>query len=479
MGPSLRNLRNGGPAAFPGPLRNGGPAAFSVFFAFSAFFGPGFRAVAPGRVPGGARFGGVRAACDDAGMSSVLTDLSRYPIVQAPMAGGASCPQLAAAVGEAGGLGFLAAGYKTAGGMYQEIKQIRGLTDRPFGVNLFMPQPATADPSAVEVYSQQLAGEVSWYETPLGDPESGGDDGYEAKLAILRDDPVPVVSFTFGCPEPEVLASFARAGTATVVTVTTPDEALAAERAGADALCVQGVEAGGHQGTHRDDPATDGAGIGLLTLITLIREAVRLPVIATGGLMRGDQIAAVLAAGASAAQLGTAFLVCPESGAHTLHKQAMTDPLFVRTELTRAFSGRPARGLVNRFMREHGPYAPAAYPQVHHLTSGLRKAAAKVGDAQGMSLWAGQGHRLARELPAGELVEALAAELAAARAEFAPAARAVAEGPAAPGGPGAAGDTAAGTAAPGAARAPGEPPEPRRPGRAPEAPSTRLPGVPS
>ncbi|MEO3973362.1 nitronate monooxygenase [Streptomyces sp. CAU 1734] len=349
-------------------------------------------------------------------MSSALTDLCRYPIVQAPMAGGASRPQLAAAVSEAGGLGFLAAGYKTADGMYQEIKQIRGLTGRPFGVNLFMPQPMTADPAAIEVYGHQLAGEAGWYETPLGDPESGNDDGWEAKLAILRDDPVPVVSFTFGCPAPEVLESFTRAGTRTVVTVTTPEEAQAAQRAGADALCVQGVEAGGHQGTHRDDPAGDNAGIGLLTLVALIRESVELPVIATGGLMRGAQIAAVLAAGADLAQLGTAFLVCPESGAHALHKQAMTNPLFLRTELTRAFSGRPARGLVNRFMREHGPYAPAAYPQVHHLTSGLRKAAAKAGDAQGMSLWAGQGHRMARSLPAAELIGVLAAEMAAARA---------------------------------------------------------------
>lgn len=335
------------------------------------------------------------------------------------MAGGASCPQLAAAVSEAGGLGFLAAGYKTADGMYQEVKQVRGLTAQPFGVNLFMPQPNTADPGAVEIYRNQLAGEAAWYETPLGDPDSGRDDGYEAKLAILLDDPVPVVSFTFGCPTRDVLDSFAKAGTFTVVTVTTPEEAQAAQWAGADAVCVQGIEAGGHQGTHRDDPESDGAGIGLLSLIALIRETVQLPLIAAGGLMRGGQIAGVLAAGAVAAQLGTAFLVCPESGANALHKQAMTNPLFVRTELTRAFSGRPARGLVNRFMREHGPYAPAAYPQVHHLTSGLRKAAAKTGDAQGMALWAGQGHRLAREMPAGRLVDVLVAETDSARAALA------------------------------------------------------------
>ncbi|WP_405678247.1 nitronate monooxygenase [Streptomyces sp. NBC_01511] len=351
-------------------------------------------------------------------MSSVLTDLCRYPIVQAPMAGGASCPPLVAAVGDAGGLGFLAAGYKTADGMYQEVKQLRGLSGSTFGINLFMPQPHHDDHAAVEVYRDQLAGEATWYETPLGDPEAGRDDGYEAKLAILLDDPVPVVSFTFGCPTPTVLDAFTRVGTLTVVTVTTPEEAQTAEWSGADVVCVQGIEAGGHQGTHRDDPATDGAGIGLLSLVTQVRESVRLPIIAAGGLMRGGQIAAVLAAGADAAQFGTAFLVSPESGAHALHKHAMTNPLFTRTELTRAFSGRPARGLVNRFMREHGPYAPPAYPEVHHLTAGLRKAAAKVGDPQGMALWAGQGHRMARALPAGQLVGVLVDELEAARASL-------------------------------------------------------------
>ncbi|MCW7990426.1 2-nitropropane dioxygenase [Streptomyces platensis subsp. clarensis] len=351
-------------------------------------------------------------------MPTALTDLCRYPIVQAPMAGGGSGPELAAAVCGAGGLGFLAAGYKTADGMYQEIKQLRSLTDRPFGVNLFMPQPSLADGSVVEVYREQLAGEVTWYETDLGDTDGPIDDGYEAKLAILREDPVPVVSFTFGCPSRAVLDAFAKVGTYTVVTVTTAAEAQAAQWSGADAVCVQGVEAGGHQGTHRDDPHADGtgAGLGLLAALGQVREAVQIPMIAAGGLMRGAQIAAVLAAGASMAQLGTAFLATPESGANPLHKQALTNPLFTHTELTRAFSGRPARGLVNRFMREHGPYAPAAYPAVHYLTSTVRKAAAKAGDAQGMNLWAGQGHRLARELPARQLVEVLAAELDAARA---------------------------------------------------------------
>ncbi|MGW2635552.1 nitronate monooxygenase [Streptomyces sp. NPDC001348] len=363
-------------------------------------------------------------------MSSALTDLFPHPIVQAPMAGGVSVPQLAAAVSEAGGLGFLAAGYKTADGVYQEIKQLRSLTGGPFGVNVFMPQPeypgastgstgaAYAAPpaaGALEMYAHQLAGEAAWYETELGDPDSGRDDGYEAKLAVLLDNPVPVVSFHFGVPSRDVLDSLRRAGTLTLVTATTAEEALAVERAGADAVIAQGMEAGGHQGTHRDVPEADGSGTGLLSLIAQVRETVDIPIVAAGGIMRGSQIAAVMAAGASAAQLGTAFLATPESGANALHKRALTDPLYARTELTRAFSGRPARGLVNRFVREHGPYAPAAYPEIHHLTAPLRKAAAKAGDPQGMALWAGQGHRMARDLPAGQLVEVLAAELEEAR----------------------------------------------------------------
>ncbi|MGC4980620.1 nitronate monooxygenase [Streptomyces sp. DT193] len=361
-------------------------------------------------------------------MSSALTDLFPHPIVQAPMAGGVSVPQLAAAVSEAGGLGFLAAGYKTADGMYQEIKQLRGLTGRPFGVNLFLPQPEHADAAAVEVYAHQLAGEAAWYETELGDPDSGRDDGYDAKLAVLLDNPVAAVSFHFGVPKPEVLESLRRAGTLTLVTATTAEEAVGVQRAGADAVVVQGIEAGGHQGTHRDNPETDGTGVGLLTLVARVRETVGIPVVAAGGIMRGSQIAAVLAAGANAAQLGTAFLATPESGASAVHKQALTDPLYVRTELTRAFSGRPARALANRFMREHGPYAPAAYPEVHHLTLPLRKAAAKAGDAQGMALWAGQGHRMARDLPAGQLVEVLNAEIAAAETALSAAAEIPEEG---------------------------------------------------
>ena len=179
-----------------------------------------------------------------------------------------------------------------------------------------------------------------------------------------------------------------------------------------------GHRGGGHQGTHRDDPATDGTGIGLLSLVAQVREAVRLPIVAAGGLdaRRPDRRRTGRGRGAPRSSAPPSSSA-PSRAPTPLHKQAMTDPLFTRTELTRAFSGRPARGLVNRFMREHGR-TPRPRTQVHHLTSGLRKAAAKVGDPQGMALWAGQGHRMARDLPAGQLVEVLADELEAARASL-------------------------------------------------------------
>lgn len=355
--------------------------------------------------------------------SAAFASWLEHPVAQAPMAGGPSCPELAAAVCGAGGLGFLAAGLTTPEAMREEIGRLRELTDRPFGVNLFVPQPGGGIEAraAVAAYRERLAGEAARYGTEPGQAGPDGRDAYEAKLAALLDDPVPLVSFTFGCPPREVLAELARAGTLTAVTVTSAAEARASAEAGADLLCVQGVEAGGHRSTHRDDPgeAGPGAGTGLLTLLTQVRNAVSLPLVAAGGLMRGEQIAAVLAAGAVAAQLGTAFLACPESGAHPLHKRALTDPAFTRTELTRAFTGRPARGLVNRFMAEHGPHAPAAYPQVQQVTAPLRRAAAAAGDPQALPLWAGQGHRLARPLPAAELVGVLAGELAEARAALA------------------------------------------------------------
>ncbi|MCK7606458.1 nitronate monooxygenase [Geobacillus stearothermophilus] len=331
------------------------------------------------------------------------------PIIQAPMAGGVSTPKLAAAVSNAGGLGFLAGGYKTAEAMRKEIHELRTLTDRPFGVNVFVPGDKTVDEEAVERYRVALAAEAERFGASVGEPK-WEDDDWAAKLDVLLQERVPVVSFTFGCPDKEVIAALQKAGSFVIVTVTAVEEAEMAVEAGANALCVQGEEAGGHRASFGNDPEQDEA-LELFPLLARVRAAVRVPLAAAGGIMDGRGIAAALKAGASAVQLGTAFLRCPESGAHPLHKQALADPRFVETAVTRAFTGRPARGLVNRFMAEYRALAPAAYPHVHHMTKPLRAASAKAGDPEGMSLWAGTGYRLARELPAAELVEELKREL--------------------------------------------------------------------
>jgi nitronate monooxygenase len=328
----------------------------------------------------------------------MVIDGLAHPIVQAPMGGGPSTPALAAAVGEAGGLGFLAAGYKTVDAVRADIEALRALTDRPFGVNLFAPpQPAADD---VAPFAARLEAEAQRYGAPVGEPRHD-DDGWEAKLALMAKLEVPVVSFTFGCPSPDVLGSLAE----TWVTVTTPAEAREAAAAGAGALVVQGVEAGGHRATF--DDAAPGE-IGLLALLQLVREAVDLPLVATGGIATGRAIAAVLAAGAVAAQLGTAFMLCDEGATALAHREAIAGD--GDTALTRAFTGRSARGVVNRWLREHEAVAPRAYPDVHHLTAKIRAAAREQGDPDGFHLWAGQAHSLATGGPAGDLVRRLAAE---------------------------------------------------------------------
>jgi nitronate monooxygenase len=328
----------------------------------------------------------------------MVLDGLEHPIVQAPMGGGPSTPALAAAVADAGGLGFLAAGYKPVDAVRADIEALRALTGRPFGINLFAPPAPAAD--AVESFAAELRGEAERYGAPVGEPRHD-DDGWEAKLALMRELEVPVVSFTFGCPPADAIAGLNEAW----VTVTTPAEARAAADAGATALVVQGVEAGGHRGSF--DDAAPGE-IGLLALLQLVRAAVDRPLVATGGIASGRAVAAVLAAGAAAAQVGTAFMLCPETATAPAHRKAIAGD--GDTALTRAFTGRTARGVVNRWMREHGSGAPSAYPDVHHLTAKIRAAAREQGDPDGFHLWAGQAHSLAQAVPAGELVRRLAAD---------------------------------------------------------------------
>jgi nitronate monooxygenase len=318
------------------------------------------------------------------------------------MAGGPSTPQLAAAVSEAGGLGFLAAGYKAPDAVREDLRAARALTGRPLGLNLLYVVERPVDDAAIERYARSLAGEADRLGVALGTPRFD-DDHRAEKLALAAEERVPVVSFAFACPTPDEVDALHAAGADVWVTVTEPAEALEAADAGAGALVVQGVEAGGHRGTFDDADAT--GEIGLLALLRLVATETPLPLVAAGGIMDREGVAAVLQAGAVAAQLGTAFMLCPEAGTSPAHRAAFRTA--TGTALTRAFTGRRARGLVNRFLREHDAAAPAAYPHVHALTAPLRAAARAAGDADAMHLWAGQGFRLAREVPAARLVAEL------------------------------------------------------------------------
>ncbi len=333
---------------------------------------------------------------------TVILDELSVPIVLAPMAGGPSTPELTAAVSAAGGLGMLAAGYLTATDTAARLAATRELTTAPFGVNLFTPGPATA-PDDFSDYLAEL-GRTHEVGTPKYDT-----DEWDAKLELLIDAPVAVVTFTFGCPTAADVTRLHEAGSEVWVTVTSAAEGRIAVAAGADVLIAQGAEAGGHRATFIDrvaDDATDP--LGLLALLQILGATVDRPIVATGGITTGAGIAAALAAGAAAVQLGTVFLRSPEAGTNPVHRATLgTD---TPTMLTRAFTGRRARGLRNRFMDEHSATAPAAYPEIHYATAPLRATARSAGNPDEVNMWAGQTHTLAPELPAGELVRTLAAD---------------------------------------------------------------------
>jgi nitronate monooxygenase len=312
------------------------------------------------------------------------------PIVLAPLAGGPSTPELTAAAANAGAFAFLAAGYLGAAELEQRIARTRELTDAPFGVNLFVLRDTEVDANALDAYLTLLRDEG--YE--LGAPRVD-DDGLAAKIDVVARSGIPVVSTTFGPPPPALVERVGEVW----ATVTTPDEASAARDAGASALVVQGAEAGGHRGSWTD---ADGPDLSLHELLPSVD--VGLPLVAAGGIATRDAVAAALAAGAAAAQVGTAFLLCPEAGTSEPHRRALAGG--GETAVTRAFTGRRARGIVNEFMRRH-PDAPSAYPQIHYATAPFRAAARAAGDADAINLWAGTAFAHAEPLPAAEVVARL------------------------------------------------------------------------
>ena len=334
---------------------------------------------------------------------------TRYPLIQAPMAGGPSTPELVAAVANAGGLGSLAAAYLSPAQITSAITRIRDLTDRPFAVNLFTldAAPLDRDPGPMLALLRGYHSELAL--PPPSLPERPAERFDEQAAAVLAAR-VPVFSFTFGIPAPAWLSAFRAAGTQVVGTATTVEEAELLAAAGVDAVVAQGAEAGGHRGTFSG--RFEDAMVPTLALVRASVAAVRCPVLAAGGIMDGAGIRAALAHGAAAVLLGTAFLVCPESGAPAAHKAAVLAAAEDTTVVTRVFSGRPARGLRNRFVTEVEPHGDAVlpFPWQNAATRTLRAAAARAGTADLLSLWAGQRARLARALPAAELVATLAAE---------------------------------------------------------------------
>jgi nitronate monooxygenase len=338
-----------------------------------------------------------------------LSDL-HVRLIQAPMAGGPTTPELAAAVGRAGGLGFLAAGYLTPDAVRTQIEQLRRLAGNgaAFGVNVFVPQPV-AQPGAVAAYREELLAEAAEPGIDLPEPRFDDTDHWAEKLDLLISDPVPVVSFAFGLPEADVLTRLRSQGTSTIATVTSADEAGQAATAGVDALCVQGPEAGGHRGVF--DPSITPPDTPLTELLQEVRDATDLPLIAAGGISTSATVAIILENGlADAVQLGTAFLRADEAATNKLYRDALVDEQYAETVVTRAFSGRWARALRTPFTDRHAN-APAAYPAINQLTKPLRAGAAARGDTDGMSLYAGAGHHLAQAAPAADIIKNLASDL--------------------------------------------------------------------
>lgn len=337
----------------------------------------------------------------------------RHPIIQAPMAG-TSTSEMAAGVSNAGGLGSIALGSIDADEARRQIRATRALTDGPFNVNLFCHDPSPADEARNAGWIESLRPLFEEFEAT---PPQTLRDIYrsfrvdDAMLAMLLEERPAVVSFHFGLPDAARIAALKAVGAVLLATATSPEEGRRAVAVGIDMVVAQGVEAGGHRGVF--DPSDDPR-FATLPLTRLLATQSDVPVIAAGGIMDGAGIAAALALGAAGAQLGTAFIACPESAAGPAYRAALAGPDAERTRVSAVLSGRPARGLENAFMRRADERAVAPYPFAYDIGKGLNAAAAAKGDAGYMPNWAGQGAPLSRPMPAAELVEVLAGELDAA-----------------------------------------------------------------
>ena len=349
---------------------------------------------------------------------TVRTDLMRRlsldsPVIQAPMAGGGDTPAMVAAVGEAGGIGFVGGAYLSPEALASATAEIRARTDRPFGVNLFAPVPPPDLATDAADTVARMAPFFAELGLPAPVPPSLPPDGLAAQVEVALDSGASAFSYTFGLMPDEVVAAARARGMTILGTASTVEEARALEASGVDAIVAQGSEAGGHRATFLGEAET--SAVGTMALVPQVVDAVSVPVVASGGIMDGRGIAAALALGAQAVQMGTAFLTTEEAGIPPVYKVALAAAREDETRLTRAFSGRAARGIVNRFMREvdaAGDILP--FPLQNALTRPMRTAAAQQGKPEYLSLWAGQGMTMARPGGAGDLVARLTAETEAA-----------------------------------------------------------------
>ncbi len=340
-----------------------------------------------------------------------VLSLMEFPIIQGPMAGGSCTPALVAGVSNAGGLGSFPGSLLTPATIREQVGQIRALTDRPFLLNFFVqdtPSPTPAEISAGAELLRPIWQSLGWPELPI--PQQWCQD-FPAQFEELLALKPAAASFTFNILTESQVERLHSAGIAVIGTVTTVEEAEAWEAIGADAVVASGVEAGGHRGTFigRQEDAT----LPARSLWPLVAEAVRIPVIAAGGIMTGVDISEALALGAKAVQMGTAFLVTDESGIHSAYRQKLLEGGHVKTRLTRSFSGRYARGIENRFIKqmESVETQVPAYPVQNALTGSIRSAANASGDTELMSMWAGAEVGRSRALSVAQLMQTLVAEM--------------------------------------------------------------------
>ena len=312
-------------------------------------------------------------------------------IIQAPMAG-VTTPKFVAACCEAGVLGFIGAGYLNGNQTAEQIQQVKKLTNRPFGVNLFVQEEPQINVSVLQ--EARMALQPIYEELQITDvPTVTSKEVFEGQVEAILAEKVPVVSFTFGLPSQEVMQRLRDNGAYLIGTATTLEEALAVEKHGFDAVVLQGSEAGGHRGSFLEP-------IQLIPLRQLVREVkphMTIPIIAAGGIMHKQHIDEVIALGASFVQIGTALMTADECEVNVLHKEAILQSKQAQTCITKAFTGKPARGLVNDFTERLKDAVVAPYPLQHHLTLKIRQISGQTNRPQYLSLWMGENSYLAKE----------------------------------------------------------------------------------